>query len=52
MSGRVEPVLSKDKSVLLVVWPFLAVPWVCLPFVIIVFPNHNNLLFLLKDTTP
>ena len=32
---------------LVVVWPFLAVPWVCLQFVIVVFPDHTHLLFLL-----
>ena len=29
----------------MVVWLFLAVPWVCLRFVIMVFPDHNHLLF-------
>ena len=29
-----------------VVWLFLAVPWVCLQFVIVVFPDHTHLLFL------
>ena len=29
-----------------VVWLFLAVPWVCLQFVIVVFPDHTRLLFL------
>ena len=28
------------------VWLFLAVPWVCLQFVIVVFPDHTHLLFL------
>ena len=28
----------------LVVWLFLAVPWVCLPLVIVVFPDHTHLL--------
>ena len=27
------------------VWLFLAVPWVCLQFVIVVFPDHTHLLF-------
>ena len=27
-------------------WLFLAVPWVCLQFVIVVFPDHTRLLFL------
>ena len=31
---------------LIVVWFFLAVPWVCLQFVIVVFPDHTQLLFL------
>ena len=30
----------------IVVWLFLAVPWVCLQFVIVIFPDHNHLLFL------
>ena len=33
-------------SLVLVVWLFLKVPWVCLQFVIVVFPDHNHLLFL------
>ena len=28
-----------------VVWLFLAVPWVSLQFVIVVFPDHTHLLF-------
>ena len=27
-------------------WLFFAVPWGCLQFVIVVFPDHNHLLFL------
>ena len=30
----------------IVVWLFLAVPWICLRFVIVVFPNHTHLLLL------
>ena len=30
----------------MVEWLFLAVPWVCLRFVIVVFPDHTRLLFL------
>ena len=30
----------------IVVWLFLAMPWVCLQFVILVFPDHTRLLFL------
>ena len=29
----------------IVVWLFLGVPWVCLQFVIVVFPDHTHLLF-------
>ena len=32
----------------IVVWLFLAVPWVCLQFVIVVFPDHTHLLFILQ----
>ena len=34
--------------VVIVVWLFLAVPWVCLQFVIVLFPDHTHLLFLLR----
>ena len=30
----------------IVVWLFIAVTWVCLQFVIVVFPDHTQLLFL------
>ena len=30
----------------IVVWLFLEVPWLCLRFGIVVFPDHNHLLFL------
>ena len=30
----------------MVVWLFLAVPWVCLQFVIVVIPDHTHLLSL------
>ena len=36
----------------MVVWLFLAVPWVCLRFVIVVFSDHTNLLFLTKNLQP
>ena len=32
----------------MVVWLFLAVPWVCLRFVIVVFPDHTHLLVLIR----
>ena len=31
----------------IVVWLFLAVLWVCLQFVIVVFPDHTHLLFVM-----
>ena len=31
----------------IVVWLFLAVPWVCLQFVIVVFLDHTHLLFFI-----
>ena len=34
----------------IVVWLFLAVPWVCLKFVIVVFPDHTHLLFLVANS--
>ena len=32
--------------IVMVEWLFLAVPWGCLQCVIVVFPDHTNLLFL------
>ena len=32
----------------IVVWLFLPVPWVCLWFVIVAFPDHTHLLFFAK----
>ena len=29
----------------IVVWLFFGVPWVCLQFVIVIFPDHTHLLF-------
>ena len=34
----------------MVEWLFLAVPWGCLRFVIVVFPDHTHLLFFLVRT--
>ena len=31
------------------VWLFLAVPWVCLQSVIVVFPDHTHLLFFISS---
>ena len=35
----------------IVLWLFPAMPWVCLQFVIVVFPDHAHLLFLVKTMT-
>ena len=34
----------------IVVWLLLTIPWICLKFVIVVFPDHTHLLFLLTRT--
>ena len=49
LMGKREPVALLSLSswcLVMVVWLFLAVPWVCLRFVIVVFPYHTHLLFL------
>ena len=33
----------------IVVWLFLTVPWVCLQFVIVVFPEQTHLLFMMSN---
>ena len=35
----------------IVVWLFIAKPWVCLQLVIVVFPDHTLLLFLGNNMT-
>ena len=35
----------------IVVWLFLTVPWGCLQFVIVVFPDHTHLLFFKMPMT-
>ena len=50
LMGKRELVALLNLSswcLVLVVWLFLAVPWVCLQFVIVVLPDHTHLLFLL-----
>ena len=37
-----------SRCLLMVEWLFLAVPWGCLWFLIVVFPDHTHLLFLGK----
>ena len=34
---------------MVVVWLFLAVPWVCLKFVIVVFPDHTHYFYYRND---
>ena len=48
MGKRMLAVLLSLSSwcFVMVVWHFLAVPWVCLRFVIVIFPDHTQLLFL------
>ena len=48
--GKRELVVLPDLSswcLVMVEWLFLAVPWGCLRFVIVVFPDHTHLQFLL-----
>ena len=45
--GKLVALLSLSSCCfLMVMWLFLAVPCVCLLFVIVVFPDHTHLLFL------
>ena len=48
LMGKRELVVLLSLSswcLVMVVWLFLAVPWVCLRFVIVIFPGHTHLLF-------
>ena len=36
------------RCLVMVVWLFLTIPRVCLQFVIVVFPDHTHLLFLVE----
>ena len=48
LTGKRELVALFSLSswcLVIVAWLFLAVPWVCLQFVIVVFPDHTHLLF-------
>ena len=52
LMGKTELVALLGLSswcLVIVVWLFLAMPWVCLRFVIVVFPDHTHLLFLLES---
>ena len=49
LMGKKELVAMLNVSswcLVMVEWLFLAVPWGCLRFVIVVFPDHTHLLFL------
>ena len=49
LMGKNELVALPSLSswcLVIVLWLFLAVPWVCVRFVIVVFPDHTHLLFL------
>ena len=49
LMGKRELVALPSLSfwcLVIVVWLFLAMPWACLQFVIVVFPDHTHLLFL------
>ena len=50
--GKTELVALLNLSsccLVMVEWLFLTVPWGCLRFVIVVFPDHTQLLFYLLD---
>ena len=50
LMGKRELVALLNLSswcLMMVEWLFLAVPWSCLRFMIVVFPDHAHLLFLL-----
>ena len=36
-----------SRCLVIVVWFYHAVSWVCLQFVILIFPDHTHLLFLI-----
>ena len=53
LMGKRQPValLSLSSWCLMVaVWLFLAVPWISLQFVIVVFPDHTHLLLLISQS--
>ena len=44
--GLVALLSLSSWCLVMAVWLSLAVPWVCLRFLIVVFPDHTHLLFL------
>ena len=54
LMGKRELVVLLGLSswcLVMVMWLFLVVTWVCLRFVIVVFPDHTHLLFLELSVT-
>ena len=54
LMGKRELVALLNLSswcLVMVEWLFLAVPWGCLRFLIVVFPDHTHLLFLISMLT-
>ena len=54
LMGKSELVALLNLSIwclVMVEWLFLAVPWGCLRFVIVVFPDHTHLLFMHVEFT-
>ena len=52
LMGKRELVALLNLSswcLVVVEWFYLAVPWGCLRFVFVVFPDHTHLLFLVQD---
>ena len=45
MREQVALLRLSSGCLVIVVWLFLAVQWVCLQFVVVVFPYHTHLLF-------
>ena len=43
--------LKSSWCLVMVEWLFLAVPWGCLRFVIVVFPDHTHLLFFIANSS-
>ena len=51
LKGKRELVALLSLSswcLVIVVWLFLAVPWVCLQFLIVVFPDHTHYVYALN----
>ena len=54
LMGKRELVVLLNLSswcLVMVEWLFLTVPWDFLPFVIVVFPQHTHLLFLIEKSS-